>query len=157
MKLNRKMIVAALLAAGFSGLASAHTVSGSLGSSTSTAAATDVFDIDCTNTSQGTAAKLFFQVRDNATSPEKSTKLSIQVSAAGTTSALYTDTIDTDALYTPNPGVSLNKGAVVYRVTVSKNSVANVKGPETYSAQVHCQTSGGAHTFQPDPIWIQNR
>lgn len=157
MKHSIKLLLAAILAVGFSGLASAHTVSGSLGKSTSDAAATDVFDINCTNTSQGTAAKLFFQVRDNKTSPEKSTKVSIQVSAAGSTSALYTDTNDGDTLYTPNPGVSLNKGAVVYRVFVSKNRVANVKGPETYIAAVHCQTAGGSHTFQPDPTYIQNQ
>jgi hypothetical protein len=153
MKNTTKIVaVSALLTAGFTGVASAHDVANAVGNST-TAARTDVFDVEC----YAGTAYFTVSVRDTKTTPEKATKVSIQASKGGVTTALSTDTTDTDTLFSATK--TLSGGTGVYRVTVNKNSVAGVTGAEGYTARIHCYDANGQHNpdDQSDPVWIQNQ
>lgn len=135
------MAASFLIAAGYAGLASAHTQSGALGSAASAAAATDVYAVTCSNDGSGAPAKLFLQVKDLA--PVLAPIVGIQATKGTVASTQSIDTKDGDAIY--STGVYLSAGAGVYSLKVNKFA-STVKGSETYTAQFHCQTAGGAHT-----------
>jgi hypothetical protein len=157
MKLQKTIMAASLLlAAGFTGAASAHTVSGGLGNATTDAARTDVFTVQCL------AGSSYFtvRVRDVKTTPEKATKVSIQASKVGATPAvtpLATDTVDTDANFSNTE--TITGGTGVYTVSVNKTMVAGVKGAESYVAEIHCYDAQNQHNpeDQTDPTFIQNQ
>ena len=138
MKNCKKIITASfLIAAGYAGLASAHTQSGSLIATP----ATDVYAVTCSNNGSGAPAKLWFHVKDLA--PKLAPLVSIQASKGGASSTLSTDPVDGDANYSPGVYLTPAVGAGVYTLKVNKSAGA---GTETYTAEFHCQTSGGVHT-----------
>ena len=130
-----------LVAAGYAGLASAHTQSGALGSAASAAAATDVYAVTCSNDGSGAPAKLFLQVKDLPL--VLAPVIGIQATKSTVASTQSVDTKDGDAVY--STGVYLSAGAGAYLLKVNKYA-STVKGFETYTAQFHCQTAGGVHT-----------
>ena len=141
MKHSKKLMTATLLiAAGYAGLVSAHTQSGAVGIATSGAARTDVYAVTCSNDGSGAPAKLAAQVKDLA--PVKAPLVSTQISKGTASSALSTDRVDGDNIYSSL--VSLTGGAGVYTLKVNK-SASTVVGIETYVVQFHCQTAGGVH------------
>ena len=135
-KLNLRTIAASSLIVfgAYAVPAAAHTQSGSLGSS---AAATDVYSITCSDDGSGAPARLRAQVRDQA--PVASPVVSVQVTkgALGTNSS---DGTDGDTAYSPL--VTVNGGSGAYTVLVNKTAA----GSETYTLQSHCETSTGIHT-----------
>ena len=148
----KKKIMAAsfLIAAGYAGLASAHSQSGALGSATSAAAAADIYAVTCSNDGSGPPAKLFLQVQDLP--PKLPTVLvGIQATKGGVASTQSIDTKDGDGVY--STGVTLSGGAGVYTLIVNKFA-STVKGSETYIAQFHCQTATGVHT---GTTWVQTQ
>ena len=150
--MKKKIMAASLLiAAGYAGLAAAHTQSGALGSAASSAAATDVYAVSCSNNGSGAPAKLFLQVKDLA--PVLAPVISIQASKGTIASTQSVDIKDGDAIY--STGVYLSGGAGVYSLKVNKFA-STVKGLETYTAQFHCTTAAGVHT---GTTWVmtQNR
>lgn len=135
-KPNLRIVAASslVLFAAYAAPAAAHTQSGSLGSS---AAATDVYSITCSNDGSGTPARIRAQVRDQA--PVAAPVVSVQVTkgSLGTNSS---DATDGDAVYSPL--VTVNGGSGAYTVLVNKTAA----GSETYTLQYHCETSTGIHT-----------
>lgn len=118
------------------------TVSGSVGSSTSGAAATDVFAVTC---GKGTVG-LDVAITDN-TSPAPLSLLTIQAvkdnaaniitAGAAAVIASSNDDDDDDDDSASSSASQLNKGAGVYTVLVSKQ-LSDAVGAEVYSANVNC-------------------
>lgn len=136
------------------GFVSAHTLTGSLGASQG---ATDLADVTCSNDGNGAPNRVSTQIRDNFVAPEASDIVSAQtqrVIASGQAASPY---VATNAVDTTNPtgtegavpaGYSALKTTIggtnntAYRVTISKTGAS----AETYTAEIHCQTSTGVHT-----------
>jgi hypothetical protein len=169
MKISKTILAASLLAAGFSGIASAHDYVGSVGNATVNAAS-DKFWIQCA----GGSSYATLRVRDNPTSPEKATKVSIRgaTSLAGLSAATwYTDTTDTDATTfdtsfsgpygtAANPQPRVTGGPAIYYFEVNKNMMAGVTGAEAYIARIHCYDSSNTHNPEDQPTsvtYIQNQ
>jgi hypothetical protein len=150
MKNAKKIMMAGLLiSAGYSALASAHTQSGTLGNTTSGAAATDVYQLSCP---AGTA-RLYVRIKDLA--PALPSLVSIQAAKDRLSSTLSVDGADGDAFY--SSAVTLRRVAGTYLITINKN-LSSTKGREIYSAEFHCQDAGGNHLGnQPDPVMTQNQ
>lgn len=150
--INKKKIAATLLLmTGFPGFSYAHTVSGTLGTSTSTAAKTDVYTVACFDDGAGAPAKIYVHVKDvgaNIASAQVNTQATYRspVTGAVTASVTSIDTTEGDALY--SPGVTVTGGAGPYAIIVNK-TLATVAGVETYTLEYHCQTSTGVHTGTP--------
>jgi hypothetical protein len=111
--------------------------SGSLGKATLSAAATDIYAVNC---AAGTKY-LSFSVRDVA--PVKPPLISIQVTKGAVASALSTDSRDGDLKYSPE--LRLNGNAGVYTMKISK-SASSVKGAELYIALFSCRNAIGDQT-----------
>jgi hypothetical protein len=146
MKIRKVLVAVSLLAAtGYVGTAVAHDYPGAVGSSTSTATATDRFGISC----NGGTAKVTLQVRDTVTNPEKATQ--VRIRGAKTLALLAsapwsTDTTGTAAQNTAfSPLLEVVNGVNTYYFEVNKTVVAGVTGPETYTARIHCVDAGGFH------------
>ena len=178
MKKSQKIITASLLiAAGYAGVVSAHNQTGSVGmaasaaSAASGAAATDVYQVTCSNDGSGAPAQLFAQVADLA--PVLATLVSVQIvhPLDGASTVLSEDPVDGDTATVSttgasttgwSPGVTLKGGAAanaqIYLINVNKqytaSTVAAQKGPELYNPQLHCQTATGVHT---GTNWIQTQ
>ena len=154
MKISHTLISATFLVAlGYSGMASAHNQSGTLGSAASGAVATDIYSVDCSDDGSGAPAKLFAQVKDAAPvlAPTVSIQLTKTLGVKTDSTAIDTDSIDGDALYstgvTLTPTVLAGGGLGTYKLIVTKSQSAPiVKGIEIYDVQFHCQTASGAHT-----------
>jgi hypothetical protein len=117
--------------------ASAHTQAGSLGSA---AAATDFYQVTCSDDGSGAPASLAIQVLDAA--PVATPLVSVQAQR-GSLATNGTDPVDSDS--SPSPLVSVNGGAGAYDVLVYKNSA----GAESYTLTFHCLTGvdgTGIHT-----------
>ena len=167
MKNCKKIMTASLLiAAGYAGVVAAHNQSGAVGGVTG-AAATDAYQVTCSNDGSGAPAKLFVQVADLL--PVKATLVSTQIThpATATSTVLSEDAIDGDAIVAGaiggfSPGVTLVGGTAAsaqnYIVTVNKqlttSALAAQIGPENYNLQLHCQTATGVHT---GTAWIQTQ
>ena len=172
MKKSQKIITASLLiAAGYASVVSAHNQTGSVGTTASGAAATDVYQVTCSNDGSGAPAQLFAQVADLA--PVLATLVSVQIvhPLDGLSTVLSEDPVDGDAVVISttgasttgfSPGVTLKGGAAanaqIYLINVNKqytaSTVAAQKGPELYNLQLHCQTATGVHT---GTNWIQTQ
>jgi hypothetical protein len=172
MKKSQKIITASLLiAAGYASVVSAHNQSGSVGTAASGAAATDVYQVTCSNDGSGAPAQLFAQVADLA--PVLATLVSVQIvhPLDGLSTVLSEDPVDGDTATVSttgasttgwSPGVTLKGGAAanaqIYLINVNKqytaSTVAAQKGPELYNLQLHCQTATGVHT---GTNWIQTQ
>jgi hypothetical protein len=125
------------LAIGQAGSAAAHTQAGSLGDA---AAATDYYDVTCSDDGNGAPASIILQVTD--TVADGLPLVSAQVHK-GSLLTNTTDPADSDS--TPSPLVFLNGGPGVYEVLVDKTG----SGAETYTLSFHCQTGPngtGVHT-----------
>jgi hypothetical protein len=139
--LRRRVGAAALcaLVAGAAGSAAAHTQTGSLGAE---AAATDYYEVTCSDDGSGPPASLILQVTDTGAAGDP------LVSVQGHKGSLLTSSTDpTDDEATPaaSPLVFVNGGAGVYEVLVDKSGA----GAETYTLTYHCHTGangGGVHT-----------
>jgi hypothetical protein len=147
MKNSKKIITTALLlAAGYTGLVSAHSVSGTVGISLTGAAATDVYNVTCTNNGGGVPTSLYLHVKDLA--PILAPIVSTQANKSTATTVLSSDTVDGDANYSPaltlTPSAAIG-GTGVYTVRVNKSASATVKGAEIYTLEYHCQ-AGTTHT-----------
>jgi hypothetical protein len=148
---KKTMAATLLLAAGYAGLASAHTQSGTVGLANSGLAKTDIYVVHCIPP----ATKLFVHVKDLA--PVKLPVVSIQAIKGGS-SPLSNDAVDGDANYSPVQTLAAGSGD--YTMSVNKSAytgtLAAHKGPETYIAEFHCQNASGSHT---DTTWdlIQNQ
>ena len=141
MKNSKKIITATLLlAAGYAGLVSAHSVSGTLGKAVNGFAATDTYQVTCydANDGSGVPNNLYLHVKDLA--PVLAPLVSTQASKGTATTVLSTDAKDGDAVYSPaitlTPPVGSGSGA--YTVRVNK-SASTVKGIEAYTLEAHCQ------------------
>lgn len=150
MKNSKKIMLAGLLiSAGYSALASAHEQFGTLGSTTSGRAATDVYQLSCP---AGTA-KLYLHIKDIGLNLPA--LVSIQATKNSKASTLSVDGGDGDAFY--SSAVTLTRGAGTYLIAINKN-LSSTNGVETYSAEFHCQDAGGNHLAnQPDPVMTQNQ
>jgi hypothetical protein len=137
MKKSKIIPATLLIAAGYAGIASAHTQSGTVGLATSGVAKTDVYVVTC----NAPGTKLYLRVRDLA--PVKAPLVSIQATKGGASSALSTDAVDGDGNYSPT--VTLVAGSGNYVLKVNK-SASSVIGIESYVAEFHCQNVGGGHT-----------
>lgn len=141
MKNSKKIITATLLlAAGYAGLVSAHSVTGTLGKAVNGLAATDVYQVTCSDAGDGSGVpnNLYLHVKDLA--PVLAPLVSTQASKGTLTGALSTDAKDGDAIY--SPAVTLTppagSGSGIYTVRVNK-SASTVKGIEAYTLEAHCQ------------------
>lgn len=120
------------------GPSAAHTQSGSLGVN---AAATDYYQVICSDDGAGAPGSLSVQVLDAA--PAAAPLLSVQV-RNGTGLASSTDPIDGDGSGSPTIHVNVQTGAV-FDVLVDKSGV----GGENYELSFHCVTGPdgtGLHT-----------
>ncbi|MBY0398936.1 hypothetical protein K2X89_01480 [Myxococcota bacterium] len=116
----------------------AHTQTGALGSG---AAATDYYQIICSDDGTGVPASLSIQVSDEA--PAAAPLLSVQV-ANGTNLANSTDPTDADGAASPLIHVNVAAG-LVFEVLVDKSGI----GGENYVLTFHCKTGPdgtGLHT-----------
>ncbi len=120
------------------GLAAAHTLSGSLGSG---AAATDYYQIVCSDDGAGPPESLTVQIQDAA--PAAAPLVSVQV-RAGLEISNTTDPIDGDL--SPSVAIHVNGGPqAIYDVLVDKSAA----GTESYVLTYHCLTGPdgtGLHT-----------
>jgi hypothetical protein len=125
--------------------ASAHILEGTLGKTTTGAAATDVYYVSCLNEDlsgePAVAHHLTVSVKDLA--PILASTISIQVTKNNKTSTLSEDTIDGDAKYSPT--LSLAAGAGTYLLIINK-SLSTIKGIEKYFIQLHCESAINGHT-----------
>jgi hypothetical protein len=135
-----------LVAAGYPGLASAHTKSGSLGKP---AGATDIYQITCSDDGgSGTPYQLQFQVLDMK--PKAAPKVTAEASKKGSPTVKTTDPTDGDVKYSPL--ASVNGGPGIYTVKVYKSA----KAAEIYTLQFHCMTKNNIHT-DTNIITLQNQ
>jgi hypothetical protein len=177
MKNSIKLMMACLLiATSYTRVASAHNVTGTVGSATGTttgAAATDTYQVTC-NDDGGAPNQLFAQVMDLA--PVKATLVSMQIlhPSDGRSTSLSEDPIDGDKVTCKgsgktlvctggfSPGLTLVGGKSandqIYIINVNKQYTASTlaaqKGSEIYDLQLHCQTAAGVHTGTG---WIQTQ
>ncbi len=139
---NSNIIITAtlLLAAGYTGLVSAHTVSGTVGSAANGNAATDTYAVTCYDAGDGSGLpnNLYLHVKDQA--PVLAPLVTTQANKGTATTVLSTDAKDGDAVY--SPAITLTppagSGSGVYTVRVNK-SASTVKGLEIYTLEAHCQ------------------
>jgi hypothetical protein len=125
-----------LLLAAPAGLALAHTQDGSLGDG---AAATDFYQVTCSDDGSGVPASLLFQIQNRGPAANP---VSVLVHR-GTSATSSTDTTAGDAALSPL--VFVNGGDGVYNLFVIK--AAN--GGDNYTLSYHCMTGlngGGLHT-----------
>ncbi|MFO0690448.1 MAG: hypothetical protein U0900_17230 [Myxococcota bacterium] len=129
---------AALLAAGGAKPVAAHTQAGGLGTG---AAATDYYQVLCSNDGTGVPASLSVQISDEA--PAAATLVSVQVRNGPD---LLTSTDPTDADGAPSPFVHVNvRSGTVFDVLIDKTG----SGAENYVLTFHCMTGPdgtGLHT-----------
>ena len=163
------MMVCLLIATSYTRVVSAHNQTGTVGSATG-AAATDTYQVTCSNDGSGAPNQLFAQVMDLA--PVKATLVSMQIlhPSDGHSTSLSEDPIDGDAQTCKgsvctdgfSPGITLVGGksliAQLYFINVNKQYTASAlaaqKGAEVYNLQLHCQTAAGVHTGTD---WIQTQ
>ena len=164
MKHHKKMLTASLLiATSYAGIVAAHNQSGSVGTIASGVAATDAYQVTCSNDGNGAPARLSVQVADLGVvaADKKATLVSTQIihPQTATASILSEDAKDGDAIVAGaaggfSPLITLVGGTAAanqnYIVTVNKqltaSTVAAQKGIENYNLQLHCQTATGVHT-----------
>ena len=138
-----------ILSVGYVGMAFAHTQAGSLGTTTSATTKTDTYTVSCS----GGSHHLRIQVKDNKTTPELGTKLTISATkAVGSGAACATpngptvsttDANDADTAYSAWAQCDGGDGDYVMKV-VKPAWTAN--GRETYVSQFHCEMNDVAHT-----------
>jgi hypothetical protein len=122
---------------GITGAAFAHTQVGTLGAG---AAATDYYQVTCSNDGSGAPASLAAQVQDDAPVAAPTVSVLVQKGVVATNSS---DATDGDAV--ASPLVWVNGAAGVYNVFVSKTAA----GADNYTLTYHCMTGangGGIHT-----------
>ena len=171
------MMVCLLIVTGYTPVVSAHNQAGSVGSATGAttgAAATDTYQVTCSDDGSGAPNQLFAQVMDLV--PVKATLVSMQIlhPSDGRSTGLSEDSIDGDKVTCKgsgktlvctggfSPGLTLVGGkseiAQLYFINVNKQYTASTlaaqKGPEIYDLQLHCQTATGVHTGTD---WIQTQ
>ena len=110
-------------------------LSGSVGKAKSGAAKTDIYEVTCAKGTEALAAS----VRD--LDPAKASVISIQSHKRKASSALSTDSIDGDPLYSPSETLAAGPGK--YKINVNK-SRTNEKGAEAYTAKVSCKNANGS-------------
>lgn len=143
---HTKGFAAALLAAvaGYSAITSAHSVSGSLGAA---AGATDFYQVTCSDDGNGTPFYLVTSIL--ATSSAATPHVSVQ-DRKDNVATNSTDPTNGDTSYSPE--VHLNGDPGLYNVLIDKNGT----GPQSYTLQFHCMTSGNVHTGT-DIVTVQNQ
>lgn len=126
---------------GQTGIASAHSLSGTLGKA---AGATDLYQVTCSTDSGGVTGRLTVEVLDAA--PVAGPKVSVQV-VKGSLAGNSTDPKDGDydakgeAVY--SPAIHVYGGDGPYYMLVDKTSA----GAEIYAVEYHCETANGeGHT-----------
>jgi hypothetical protein len=117
---------------GFASSVSAHTQSGSLGSS---AGVVDFYQISCTTADDAGARLEVSVINQSASSP----LLSVQIHK-GDLAVNGTDPKGGDTQFSPTIPLTAGNGA--YSVTIDKSGAGQVN----YSLDYHCRTSGGIHT-----------
>jgi hypothetical protein len=143
----KKIITVTTLFAALSyvGIASAHSMSGSLGAK---ATAVDVYKTTCSkDPATGTTGKFLTKV--------KAVKKGVLVSVKASKGKLGSNTTDTtggDAKYSPD-GIIKAGGEGVYSIFISKSGA----GAMNYVVEAHCQTTTGKHTKQTEPVQTQNQ
>lgn len=138
------LTVSVLIAAGYAGIASAHTQTGVLGKRVDTS---DIYEITCADDGNGPPARLEVEIEDLL--PVKPPRVSVLVQKEGSESVTTTDPKDGDNR--PGLTVSNNGGAGTYTVTVSKlpkpgKPDKTRRYKELYSLDYHCITSSNQHT-----------
>ncbi len=121
--------------------AQADTIAGTLGDG---AAASDYYEVTCSNDGSGTPASFSAQISDEVPSAAPVVSVQVRRVAAGVYNARNaTDPTDADAL--PSPAALVNSGAGTYDVFVDKTSA----GEEDYLLTYLCTTAangGGVRT-----------
>jgi hypothetical protein len=142
-KLAKKMLLAVSLMA-VSGLVLAHTASGTLGKTTTSTAATDVYSVNCYDDDEGAGVptKLFLHVKSSPAVKTQTNlpKVSIMGSKGG--SSVTSTVAANNNVYSAVK--TLAKGDGYYGIYVTKPA-GTVKGVVSYTAEFHCQAANGAH------------
>jgi hypothetical protein len=133
----------ALLSAGYTGLAPAHTQVGSLGQNIN---ATDTYQITCSDDGNGAPARLVAAIKDRP--PVKPPLVSVTIQW-DSQNAVSTDPVDGDNA--AGPEVALAGGAGPYTATIKKLNKpgrpdASRQYPEIYELTYHCLTAANVHT-----------
>lgn len=135
---NTLVAVPLLIALGQADIALAHSGGGAIDSGGTNASATDLAAVTCYDDGNGTPHHLFGQVKDFS-DPVPGLLVSFHI-YKGQQMTTSTDTVSGDASY--SPGVSLNGGAGVYYISVTKTAA----GVRIFDVIWHCVTSGDVHT-----------
>jgi hypothetical protein len=136
-----------LLAVGYTGTASAHSQTGSLGVGVG---ATDLYQVSCYDDGSGTGATAYL-ASSVTTGAAPLGRISVRTQkaakATNTTDATNGDTVG-------SPFVANNGGNGVYYMTVGKTSAT--AAPVSYTIQFHCVNSAGGHTGTSS-VMLQNQ
>ena len=134
--------VASAIAGGFSGTASAHTLTSTIGSTSFGWWRSDVHVINCYDDGNGAPYRLVASIKDNvggATPP----LLYLQMFKGGGLSAELFDPVDGDDNFSNE--ITLYRGGGDYYVFVNKSASTNFV-IESYTLEYHCLAGNGAHT-----------
>lgn len=131
---------------GFPGLASAHSLTGSLGNA---AGATDFYQVTCSDDGNGRPSYLITSVESTISAPTP--RLSVQA-RVNESASNATDPTNGDG--NASPGGKVTAGPGLYNVLVDKDGA----GVQNYSLVYHCVTDKGVHTGTTDnPPAIQDQ
>jgi len=151
-----KKLFLSLIIIGYVCLASAHEQAGTLGRKNSTAAGTDIFQIDCYDDDNGDPHHLIANVSDLR--PVNPALIGIQITSltTGQESKLSIDPKDNDGKASADVKVVSDRGP--YQVKIQRiRTPKDKKGVEVYFMVFHCETATGAHTGTSDPVMKQNQ
>jgi hypothetical protein len=127
-----------LAAAGYAGVALAHSGGGPIDSGSNNASATDLAAVSCFDDGSGAPHHLYGQIKDMSP-PVPGLLLSFHI-YKGQQMITSTDTVSGDPYY--SPGVTLNGGAGTYYISATKTAA----GVRLFDVIWHCMTSGDVHT-----------
>jgi hypothetical protein len=137
--LKKAFITASILAvAGNTGIALAHSGGATIDSAGNNPRATDLAAVTCFDDGGGAPHHLTAQVKDMS-APVSGLLLSLHL-FKGNQMTSITDTVSGDRFYSPT--ISLNRGAGVYYMSVTKTKA----GRRSFDIIWHCMTSGNQHT-----------
>jgi hypothetical protein len=133
-----RSIAVTLLIMGQASIASAHSLSGSLGNA---AGATDYYQVTCSNDGNGAPSYLITSVKSTVTAPTPHLSVQARVNLSASNA---TDPTNGDG--GSSPSGKLTAGPGLYDVLVFKNGA----GPQNYVLVYHCLTDKGVHTGTTD-------
>jgi hypothetical protein len=139
-------VVVTICVTALTGLASAHSLTGSLGAATG---ATDFYQVTCSDDKSGPPSYLVTSIEStiSAATPRISVQARFNTSASNAT-----DPINGDGNYSPSGKVTAGGG--LYNVLIYKDGA----GVQNYALEYHCLTATGVHTGTTEnPPAVQNQ